>query len=631
MKTMKNIWLIGLLLLASLSYAQKGKLKEADEKFTNLAFVDALEIYEKVVAKGYENQDLLKKLGDAYYFNAQYVKAGKWYKELFELNPEMPAVYNFRYGQTLKAQGDYDNADIWLQKFYDSQGIIYEKSSVYLDKIAEISNRYIVDTVSFNSAYSDYPAFIKRDVLYVVSGSKGGKKTPWNDEPTSDIFILKNSKLKRIQGDVNTKFNEGSLVITKDGKTMYFTRNDFKKGKRGRDRNNVTRLKLYRAQLEYNEWKKVEELPFNSSEYSIGHPALSMDERTLYFVSDMKDNGSKGGTDIYQIPINDDGSFGALSNMAVFNTPENEMFPFVTSSGLFYFASNGQITNLGGLDIFVSEPNSQGEYKTLSNVGRPINSPMDDFAFVLNATKEEGYLSSNRKGSEGDDIYSVAINENYEEPCYFDYVGIVKDKNTGYNIENVVVSLIDANNKVIHQKTSINGTYRFNGVDCDKVKFVRAEKNNYQTREKLVLVAKIKDRISNTTLLLDRRRIYLTEGSDVGLIINPIYFNLNKDFIRHDAEIELQKIIAILKINPMLKLNIKSHTDSRANDQYNLRLSNRRAQATINYIVSAGIDASRLTGKGYGETQLINKCKNGVNCSDSQHQVNRRSEFIVFY
>ncbi|MCL6296445.1 OmpA family protein [Jejuia spongiicola] len=626
-KYIKHIFTYSILLLACVAFAQKGQVKKADKKFESLAYIDALEIYENVANKGYENEDLYKRLADAYYFNANYVEAVKWYDKLFALNLNTSPEYNFRYGQTLKAIGNYSDADKILTNFYKSQGLNYINSGEYLSTIEKNSNQYVIDTVGFNTKYSDYPAFYTKDKLYVASASTSSKETPWNKEPTSDIFLVNDSELKVVSGEINTKYNEGSVVITKDGNTMYFTRNNYTNNKLGKDANKTIRLKLYKAERIDGKWTNVIELPFNNDDYSVGHPALSIDESKLYFVSDMQSNGNQGGTDIYEVELFDDGGYGTPFNMIGFNTVGNEMFPFIADNGSFFFSSNGHQFNLGGLDIYKSTPDENGVYGKVDNIGKPINSTMDDFAFVINSDSKTGYFSTNRSGTQSDDVYSFKENENYKAPCIVNLNGFVRDKKTGDILENALVSLIDKNNDIVVQEIVPTGKYMFDEMDCDKVKFIRAEKNGYLTGEEFVDTSK--EGAISTDILLDPRKIEIAAGTDIGLLLNPIYFDLDKHNIRPDAAVELQKIVEVMQKNPLIKIDVRSHTDSRANDTYNMTLSNRRAKSTIKYLVKNGINPSRLTGKGYGESQLINGCSNGVKCTESIHQENRRSEFIV--
>lgn len=618
----KNISVLIVFLLAITGIqAQTYQLKKAEEKFEKLAYIDAISIYENLVESGYANTELFSKLGDAYYFNANYKESLKWYTKLFELEPKQTPEYNFRYGQSLKSNNEYEKADKYLANYFKSQGMPYTNYETLLEEINKVNDRYTIKKVGFNSEYSDYPAFYKADSLYVISADKTLKKTPWNDEPTSDIFTLNRANLNPIESDINTAYNEGSLVITNDGKTMYFTRNDYLSKKLGRDSKRITRLKLYKATKKEGLWVNTEELPFNSNQYSVGHPALSPDNTKLYFVSDMP--GGKGGTDIYETVIYPDGTFTEPINMSTFNTTGNEMFPFIANDGAFYFSSNGH-SNLGGMDVFISKGNQDGVYGTAYNVGKPINSPFDDFAFVID--ENEGYFSTNRDHA-NDDIYKFKETIKFEEPCYMTVHGIVKDKKTGDLLPNSRVSLLNTNNiEIASMITNEDARYSFNKIDCSKAKFVRAEKPSYQSNE--VSLAGTKGDNYNE-ILLDKRNIPTSIGTDIGQLINPIFFDLDRHNIRPDAQVELEKIVVVMKQYPDLKIDVRSHTDSRASASYNMKLSDRRAKSTIEYITSRGIDKARLTGRGYGESQLLNNCADGVECSDEKHQENRRSEFII--
>lgn len=608
--------------------AQSALLKEADRKYETLQYVDAIAVYEDVAAQGYASEDLYRRLGDAYYFNADYVKAANWYAKLFNLQPVQETVYSFRYGQSLKATGNYTDADILLKNYFMAQGKNYVKSDSYLKSIEASGHRFkLLNSVPFNSQFSDYPAFLNNDTLYIVSANKGGKMNVWNNEPTSDIFKVANGKTDNFSTEINTDYNEGSMAITKDGKTVFFTRNNYTNKKVGKDDKKIIRLKLYVAQLEEGKWSNIMELPFNSNAYSVGHPALSPDDDILYFVSDMPGNGNKGGTDIYQVELYEDGSLGAVMNMTGFNTAGNEMFPFVAQDGTLYFSSNGMNDNLGGLDVYKASTNADGVFGKVTNLGHPINTAFDDFAFVLNSNSGKGYFASNRAGTQSDDIFSIEKNSAYEEPCMLSVSGMVKDKKTGDPLANAVVSLLNRNNVTVERIIANEaGQYTFVDIDCNNVAFIRAEKPKYQTNE--VALPKEKE-TKFFDILLDRRGLDLEDGADISKLLNPIYFDLDKAAIRPDAEIELQKVVSIMKNNPEIKVDIKSHTDSRANDAYNMQLSERRAQATMAYLTKNGIDGSRLTAKGYGESSLVNGCTNGVPCSEAEHQRNRRSEFIV--
>ena len=314
------IW--SLCLIGGGLFAQNHQQKKAKKLYENLAYVDAMKIYTDLVDKGVKDVNVYRKLGDAYYFNAKYKDAADWYTKALALDTNPPAEYNFRYGQVLKAVGQMDESDVYLKKFYKSHSAEFLPSSEYISSIEKNSGKFSIEKVNFNSEYSDYPGSLYNGILYVITADMSNKTNPWNEEPASDIF--KGSGLVAMGKNINTKYNEGSLVITKDGNTMYFTRNDYVDRKLGRDSKKVTRLKLLRSDKnEDGKWSKPQELPFNNSEYSVGHPALSADETKLYFVSDMP--SSKGGTDLFESEIFNDGTYGPPVNLIAFNTLGNEM------------------------------------------------------------------------------------------------------------------------------------------------------------------------------------------------------------------------------------------------------------------------------------------------------------------
>ena len=479
----KSYFTLFIALIGLLCSAQTGKLKKADKSFDNLAYIDAIAIYKEVAASGFQDADLFQRLGDAYYFNADYAEAAKWYDKLFKLGSTVSTQFRFRYGQSLKAIGAYEQADQQLAAFYKAKRLHYVDSDQVINDLDKIGERYTIErSASSSSQLSDYPAFLRGDTLYVISKGEKVVTTPWNNQPTSDIYVQEGEKLANLGNKVNTKFNEGSLAITKDGKTMYFTRNDFYDRKLGKDSERVIRLKLYKARWIDNKWETVEELPFNSSNYSVAHPALSPDDSKLFFVSDMPSSDNKGGTDLYAVTIFEDGGYGALRNLKDLNTPGNEAFPFIDSEGMLFFSSNGH-PNLGGLDVFQSPPDEDGLYSKVYNVGKPVNSPMDDFGFVFNSATKKGYFASNRETSNSDDIFSFTEIAPLTEPCEFIASGNVIDASTNAVIDNAVVTLLNDKNEVIAKQVAEQGKYAFADIDCKNIKAVRAESKDYLMNE----------------------------------------------------------------------------------------------------------------------------------------------------
>ncbi|MDC0380420.1 OmpA family protein [Flavobacteriaceae bacterium] len=630
-KQQQIIW--SLTLVGGVLFAQDKQLKKANEMYNNMAYIDAMDVYKNLAKSDDASAEVYQKLGDVNYFNANYKDAANWYAKAFAMDKNLPSEYNFRYGQSLKSIGQMQKADTYLNRFYRSNAAKYEPSTTYMSAIEKASGRHSVEKVNFNSKFSDYPAFMNNDQLYVVTADQSNKTNPWNEEPASDIYV--GSSLNAMDKPINTKYNEGSLVITKDGQTLYFTRNDYVENKLGTDSQKVTRLKLLRSDKVGDQWSKPKELPFNSSEYSVGHPALSADESKLYFVSDMP--GGKGGTDLYESEISGDNSYGAPINLTAFNTVGNEMFPFVDQDDTFYFSSNGH-PNLGGLDVFYVKTNADGAFEgDVMNIGKPINSNFDDFAIVTNG--ETGYFASNRD-NQNDDIYSFNQLQPLEGPCKVRFEGVVIDKKTGKPIPNADVFFINGYLKDVGQiKADAQGRYSFEDEKCGNISIIRADETDYFANE--VVVSGKEGGVVKTNIPLNIQKVEVvteivspygevtTPGTDLAIFLNPIYFDLDKSFIRSDARRELNKVVSIMNQYPTLEIDVRSHTDSRASDAYNMALSERRNRSTIQYLVDKGISRSRLTGRGYGETQLVNHCSNGVQCPDEVHEQNRRSEFII--
>ena len=614
-----------LVLMGGMLFAQNEQLEEADAMYEDLAYIEALDLYTKIADEGLEDANLFRKLGDVHYFNAKYKDAAHWYGKAFAIDNNPPTEYIFRYGQTLKSIGQMQKADTYLNAFYRNNAANYIPSTEYMSAIEKASGRFSIEKETFNSEYSDYPAFLDEGQLYVVSADKSNKTNPWNEEPASDIYV--GTGLNELGKPINTKYNEGSLVITKDGQTMYFTRNDYVKRKLGKDSQKVTRLKLLRSDKVDGKWSKPKALPFNSSEYSVGHPALSADESKLYFVSDK--SGGKGGTDLYESEIFSDDTYGVPENLVGLNTMGNEMFPFVGKDDTLYFSSNGH-SNLGGLDVFYVKTNTDGAFENVKNIGKPINSAFDDFAFVIN--EQTGYFASNRD-NQNDDIYSFNQLQLLDELCKVRFEGVVLDKKTGDPIPNAEVEFINGLLEDVGRvETNADGRYTFDDKKCGNVTIIRADEANYFANE--TVVSGVDGGIVQTNIELNkpdpiRETIESGTVKDLAVFINPIYFDYGKSFIRPDASVELDKIVVILEDYPAMEIDVRSHTDSRSSDSFNMNLSDRRAKSTIEYLVQKGISRSRLTGRGYGESQLVNRCSNGVQCSAEEHQQNRRSEFII--
>ncbi|MCC9065868.1 OmpA family protein [Flavobacterium piscisymbiosum] len=641
---MKNYILLCLIIIcfSSESYAQDSKVAAGDKKYDNYAYIDAIKTYERVAEKGYKSEDMFRKLGNSYYFNSDFDGAAKWYGELFAMNTAVEPEYYYRYAQSLKSTGQIDKANKILGEFNakfknDNRGKLYKEDVNYLDEIKANSGRYTIEDAGINSKYSDYGSFVYDNKIYFASARDTGnfsqRKHKWTNEYFTNLYFAdvdpatgSSAKVNKFKTSINTKFHESSPVFTKDGKTVYFTRNNYANGKKGKDDNKITLIKIYKATLDNNgKWGNITELPFNSDNYSVGHPALSPDEKTLYFASDMP--GTIGQSDIYKVSINGE-SYGPPQNLGnTINTEGKETFPFVTNENEIYFASDGH-PGLGGLDVFVGNIEDNGTISNIQNVGADINSPKDDFAYIIDPVSRRGYFSSNKDGGQGsDDIYKFL--ETRKLQCVQTLEGIITDLNTNAVLPGTKVTLYEGTTIKNSTVSDANGYYTF-AVECGKTYNVRAEKEEYTTREVSVTIGKLTGKTS-LPIALEKSTCKVTIGDDLGKCfgIKMIYFDLDKSNIRTEAALDLEKILDVLNNNPTMKLDIRSHTDSRATHQYNEALSNRRAKSTIDWLVKNGVAKNRLTGKGYGETQMVNGCSDGVNCSEEEHQMNRRSEFII--
>lgn len=626
-------------------YSQQSKIAKADKEYDNFAYVDAIKTYESVFKSGYKSVDLLQKLANSYYFKADLKKAAKWYFELFKLTKDLGPEYYYRYGQSLKGIEDYKKADEILSVFNEKSGnevrakLLLAKKD-YLLNIKKNSGRYILQNAGINSEKSDYGStFYNNKIVFASARDSdilGNAKHEWTGENFTNLYssILESdgnlSFPKRFGKKINTKYHESTPVFTKDGQTVYFTRNNFNNGKKGKDRNRITLLKLYKASLEEGQWKNIIELPFNNDEYSVAHPALSPDEKILYFASNMP--GTFGDSDLFSVSIELDGTYGKPINLgSVINTEGRESFPFITDENELYFASDGH-PGLGGFDIFVTKVEKHYSFKDILNVGEPLNSSKDDFGFLINTRQGKGFVTSNRDGGLGsDDIYKFEEIRKIEYNCEQVVSGILTDRFTGAPIEQGKVVLSDNNFKIIKEIISdSNGKFEIGIVDCSSRYYIKAEKYEYEPME-FATGSFLNSKEIFLSIKLEKTNQIIKVGDDIAKVFsfNEIYFAFDKYNISRDSELELAIISDVMKQYPTIKIEVRSHTDSRQSDKYNQVLSEKRAQSIINWLVKDGVDSSRLSGKGYGETQLINRCSDGFECTSAEHKANRRSEFII--
>ena len=629
------------------------RTKRATDKYNEYAFQAAIDKYEDLVSSGYSTSDIYKNLGNAHFVNAEYKEAAAWYGELMGLEEEVDPNYIYRYALALKSIGEYEESDIWMKKYLEINGEdlraqrFLEKSD-YLENIRNKRGNFDLINLSINTKESEFaPSVIGQYLIFSTARDTGvarSKVSEWDNKAFLNLFrsnILVDGhtdeeSLEKLDRRINAKTHESSSTFTRDGQTMYFTRNNSKNGDFERDGQGISRLKVFKATNKKGNWKDVRELPFNSDAYSVAHPTLSPDEKRLYFASDMP--GTYGESDIFYVDIKEDGSYGEPVNLGPsINTESRETFPHVDDQNILYFASDGH-PGLGGLDIFAAQIKDSGVTEPV-NMGEPINSPQDDFSFVKDPRNNNGYFASNRPGGKGsDDIYGFVMEENEQQkilekivaPCTSTISGTVKDTETRTPLANTRISIVDSQNMVIGTMMSdAQGNFSME-TECIQGDYkIHIEKPEYMDSSDSLTMVEGED---GTLEVLMKRSKKAAIGSDLlaHLNITPIFFDHGKSQIRRDAWVDLGKVITYLNANPNANIRIRSHTDSRSSAGFNQQLSEKRAYATLVYLVErGGIDPARLTAQGFGESQLLNDCADGVSCSEAEHQANRRSEFII--
>lgn len=594
-----------------------------------------------------------RKLAASYHMMSQNIQSVEAYAKLVSA-PEgvMPEDY-FNYSMALKTNGNYDLSGKWMDKFAelkpeDLRAKDYtEHKGEYINYSAD-AGKYTTANLNINTDAEDFGiCYFKNKIVFASSGANpdlmrktyNGTGKPFLNIYVSEVEAGQFKSPEKFNTVFNGKMHEGPASFNKEGNYMAFTRNNYDMKRKEL----VVRVEICFSSFKDGNWSKPEPFALNSKEYSVGHPCLSADGKTMYFSSDMP--GGFGGADIYRTRKDEKGNWGKSENLGnKMNTEGDELFPFYAEKNdIVFFTSNGRF-GLGGLDIFIGEIKGSG-FGRIYNAGFPLNSQYDDFAAIVNDSMTHGYFSSNRSGGiGGDDIYSVDIltTEDHGKKI----VGIAKDKNEKPISEALItLSILDANGKVVETRNTNNdGAFAFY-VDSGKNFKLTGTKENYlegnsvaSTFGKEFIVNADVTLLQNEEPVVKKEEIILPKpeiGADLGkkIELNPIYFDYKKFNIRPDAEIELEKIAKIMNDNPFMIVELSSHTDCRATKGFNQILSGKRASASAHYIKSRITKPERIYGKGYGETMAVNGCAcEGTvvsDCSEEEFQKDRRTEFIV--
>ena len=628
MKKYTSIFII-ILITGLFANAQSNSTKKADKLFSKLEFVDAAKEYEKLISKGEKNAYVYAQLAESYYNVFKSVEAEKWYAKALETS-EAPETI-FKYAQMLKANGKYEASNSQMTKFAamrpaDHRAIAFLKNPNYLPKIIEKGQKFNVQDAGLNTEYSDFGGTLQDGKLYIASARNESRKSyGWNQEPFLDVYVASQNKDGSFKTAIafeaiNTKYHEGIVSFSPDGKTLYFSRESYYDNIFERDslsRTKFSVLNLYKSTKELGSWSEGEPLSLNSKNYSVKNPAVSPDGKMLFFASDMA--GGMGQFDLYVAPIDGDGTVGKATNLGQkVNTEGQEMFPYISADNILYFSSDGHL-GLGGMDVFFAKL-VDGKIGPVRNIGIPVNGNADDFAFSINNATGEGFVSSNREGGAGsDDVYVVKV---LQPICDVMATVTIKDSETGLVLENATVNVTDTKGNVIGSKiTSEKGQVNYI-VECDTDLYLTASIEQYESGSTHIKGSS-EEEISGEILLDPIDEIILANK----VVLNPIYFDFDKSNITAKGAFELDKLVALMNKYKSIVIRAESHTDARGTAKYNQSLSERRALTTAQYVIAQGIDASRISGVGMGEAMPVNDCGSG--CNEDEHQMNRRSEFII--
>ena len=621
---MKNIYIaLSFVLTISFGYSQNKETKSADILYERYEYVNATNEYLKLANSGTTDTYVFKQLGNTYYNVFNSIEAEKWYAKAIAVTQD--AETYFRYAQMLKANKKYDEATNQMKIFAslapnDNRAKNLSSSENYLSKLLGKTKLFDVKTVGINSKNSDFGAYLKDNALFFASARNEARKSyEWNNQPFLDIYQsdFKDGTVSNSATEVtelNTKFHEGPVSISADGNTIYFSRESFFDNKFEKSKDKKTKLGkmyIYKASKLNSKWGNVVALSLNDKSYNSSSPSISKDGKTLYFISDRE--GTLGKTDVWKASVNEDGSFGTPENLGLkVNTEGNELSAFIADDNVLYYASNGK-QGLGGLDIFAYDTTKNQE---ALNLGIPVNSEKDDFGFTFNQSQNVAFMSSNRDGGVGDDdIYQAT------PYCQMNLIVKVKNIKTGKSLANANIIVANQNNKLIGKSISDDmGNANFQG-ECEKPYFVNVEKDGYESnvfevpnsKGEFILNA---DLIPTVAVVTERE-----------VILKEIKFDYDMSNITSDGAFELDKLIVAMNEYPKMVIFVKSHTDSRGTDDYNIDLSNRRAKSTVQYIISKGIAVDRITGQGFGESEPKVNC--GETCTEEEFAQNRRSEFLI--
>lgn len=618
---MKKIYITwSLILLVTANYAQNKSTEKADKLFESYQYVSAIDAYLKLANSSNADQYVYTQLADSYYNVFNIEEASKWYAKAVEATAT-PEIY-YRYAQTLKSIGNYQEANKQMDVFArlmpnDVRAKEHKANPNYIPSLANKSKLFdVAETTIKGEGQSNFGAVLANDnTLYFVSTRNTAKKTDkWTNQPYLDIFQSTRNEEGTLSepttvNELNTPFHDGPVTLSNDGNTMFFARDGHSEGQYKKNKTiKVGQQGLYKATKVDGKWTQIEALPLNSTSYSLSNPSLSKDGKTLFFASNMP--GGSGESDIWKVAV-EENSYGKPENLGTkINTPGKENFPFIADDNVLYFASSGK-QGFGGLDVFKINLNTSDQAQ---NIGKPVNTEKDDFSFSYNKTANVAYFSSNRNGS--DAIYTA------KPICSAEAIAVVTNQKTAAILAHASVAILDSKGNVITTKeTDSEGKVNYD-IECETAYAFQIAAKDFETAT--FPIQKVKSGQVVVKAQLEPTVIVITNSE---VLLKPVYFDFDKSNITALGANELDKLIKVMKDNPTMIIFVKSHTDFKGSDAYNLKLSEQRAQSTVQYLISKGIENKRISGKGFGSSEPKIKCL--ANCSEEEDAQNRRSEFVV--
>ncbi|AKD05579.1 hypothetical protein PKOR_07500 [Pontibacter korlensis] len=631
-------------------------LRKADKLYDNYEFALAIPAYKEAIQKRKPALQTLERVATAYRLTRQTPEAEVWYAKVVATDGR-PPMNLYYYAEALRSNGKYAEAKEQYMQWGEEMPEHAERAQKLMeaiDQAVRLMKKPAVAEVTplttlNNGQAADFSPMQYGSNGIIFSSDRGvpkdGKEAKvfgWTGRPYLQLFVAQQNgegdygRPEPLQEVINADYHNATASAAKDGGKLYFTRTKMVPAldnanadptswvEKNTNQNLINRLEIYTADKQGGSWSNVQPFSYNKvEEYSVGHPAVSPDGEVLYFASDMP--GGFGDTDIYYSLRQPDGTWGTPVNAgAIVNTSGRESFPYVDANGKLYFASEGHV-GMGGMDIFSAE-GERGNWRDVKNLGYPINTPKNDYGIMFTEPGVRGLLSSNRDSQNGtEDIFAFKI---LQKPVVLAITTLGryqndKKKTVQDPLPNTRILMSQKNSKdstvvITDEKAQsfadarAGNAYTFAG---SKIGFLKMESS-------LEVPASAPDTVQ-VALIFDKNEV------EKAIVLDNIYYDLDKAEIRPDAARELDKLVTLLKNNPSIEIEMGSHTDSRESHLYNQNLSERRAKAAVDYLVSKGIERSRLTAKGYGKTRLVNKCADGVQCPEEEHQKNRRTEFTI--